>query len=92
MAVGETVLITYQAKIMKEPDDKVVHNQASMIFDFQSRPDLPISTATSISNKPGIEVIEPPTCEEGKIRLSKRLLRRNKALLGLCGQKQKKLK
>ncbi|WOA66270.1 DUF11 domain-containing protein (plasmid) [Bacillus mycoides] len=66
LAVGETVLITYQAKIMKEPDDKVVHNQASMIFDFQSRPDLPISTATSISNKPGIEVIEPPTCEEGK--------------------------
>ncbi|TVX93229.1 DUF11 domain-containing protein [Paenibacillus agilis] len=66
LAVGETVIITYQAKITKEPDDKVVHNQASMTFDFQSRPDLPISTATSVSNKPGVEIIEPPTCEEGK--------------------------
>ncbi|UHA73526.1 DUF11 domain-containing protein [Paenibacillus sp. 481] len=66
LAVGETVIITYQAKITKEPDDKVVHNQASMTFDFQSRPDLPLSTATSVSNKPGVEVIEPPNCEDGK--------------------------
>ncbi|MCR8842657.1 DUF11 domain-containing protein [Paenibacillus sp. SC116] len=66
LSVGETVRITYQAKITKEPEGKVVHNQASMTFDFQSRPDLPISTATSVSNKPGVEVIEPPNCEDGK--------------------------
>lgn len=66
IAVEQTIIITYQAKITKEPPNKVVHNKASMTFDFQSRPDLPISTATSVSNVPEIEVIDPPPCEESK--------------------------
>jgi uncharacterized repeat protein (TIGR01451 family) len=71
IAVGETIIITYQAKIIKEPASKVVHNKASMTFDFQSRPDLPISTATSVSNVPGIDVIEPPPCDESKNEIIK---------------------
>ncbi|WP_028778017.1 DUF11 domain-containing protein [Shimazuella kribbensis] len=80
IAVGETIIITYQAKIIKEPPSKVVHNKASMTFDFQSRPDLPISTATSVSNVPGVEVIEPPLCEESKNEIIKTVAEAEKGI------------
>lgn len=80
IAVGETIFITYQAKITEEPPSKVVHNKASMTFDFQSRPDLPISTATSVSNVPDIEVIEPPSCEESKNEIIKTVAEAEKGI------------
>jgi uncharacterized repeat protein (TIGR01451 family) len=80
IAVGETIIITYQAKITREPASKVVHNKASMTFDFQSRPDLPISTATVISNVPGIDVIEPPHCEESKNEIIKTVAEAEKGI------------
>lgn len=91
IAVGETVIITYQAKIIKEPESQVVHNQASMTFDFQSRPDLPISTATNISNKPGIEVIEPPPCEEGKNNIIQTIAEAEKSMARILRAEAEKI-
>lgn len=91
IAVGETIIITYQAKIKEEPPSKVVHNKASMTFDFQSRSDLPISTATTVSNVPGIEVIEPPTCEKSKNEIIKTIAEAEKGIAHIIRAEAEKI-
>jgi uncharacterized repeat protein (TIGR01451 family) len=68
LGLNEPVEITFQAKIVNVPEDEIIENEASLTYEFESVPGLPIATGESTSTLAETKVVvRPPTpCERNK--------------------------
>lgn len=68
LGLDEPVEITFQAKVVNIPSDEIIENVASLVYEFESAPGLPIATGEAASTTAATKVVvRPPTpCEGNK--------------------------
>jgi uncharacterized repeat protein (TIGR01451 family) len=68
LGLDEPVEITFQAKIVNVPSGEIIENKASLAYEFESAPGLPIAEGEATSTVAETKVIvRPPTpCEQNK--------------------------
>ncbi|MCH5586105.1 DUF11 domain-containing protein [Shimazuella sp. AN120528] len=68
LALNVPVEITFQAKIVNVPPDEIIKNKASLTYEFESAPGLPIAAGDASSTIAETKVVvRPPTpCERNK--------------------------
>jgi uncharacterized repeat protein (TIGR01451 family) len=86
--------ITFQAKIVNVPDDEIIENRASLAYEFESAPGLPIANGNASSTVAQTKVVvRPPTpCERNQTLIEQSIQQEEQHIRSFQAVEQEKIR
>ncbi|PEP56617.1 DUF11 domain-containing protein [Bacillus pseudomycoides] len=93
VGTGELIEVTFQAQVINIPPDELVKNKATLNYEFESAPGLPIKKGEVASNITETKVIvRPPTnCENNQSNIEFSIKQEEKAIAELLDAEAEKI-